>query len=66
MNKKSFIQENMDSKDVFIKKLYTDLHGRIQEFEKESSRIEKMKMADAGGSLFIVGAIVIFLAAVII
>lgn len=66
MNEQNFIQESIDSKDVFIKNLYTDLHDRIQEFEGESSRIERMRLVDAVGSLFIVGAIVIFLASVIV
>lgn len=66
MNKKSFIQENMNSHNPFIKNLYTDLHSRINDFEEANTRIEKMKLMDAGGSFVIVGAIVLFLISVIV
>lgn len=66
LEKKGLIQENMDSTDAFIKNLYTDLHVRIQEYEKDSSWIKKMTWANASGSLLIVTVITIFLVAVII
>jgi len=66
LSKKSFIQENMNSQDPFIKSLYTDLHNRITDFEEANTRIEKIKLMDARGSCVIVGAIVLFLVTVIL
>ncbi|MFC5587919.1 hypothetical protein ACFPRA_03225 [Sporosarcina soli] len=65
MTQKNTIQENLDSQDDFIRNLYTDLDSRIQDFEKGSARIEKMKLGDAKGTLFIVSAIVVYLVVVI-
>ncbi len=66
MTPKNSIQENLNSKDDFIRSLYTDLHGRIQDFERGNARIEKMKLGDAKGTLFIVSAIVVYLLIVIV
>ncbi|KKB35449.1 hypothetical protein [Bacillus thermotolerans] len=46
MKKESMIEKNMTSTDEFVRTLYTDLHDRIQHYEKEEAGAEKMKRVD--------------------
>jgi hypothetical protein len=66
MKKKDHIQENMESTNVFIKGMYTDLYNRIKEHEDTDTVVSKMKLSDAAGSIVIVGMIAVLLAFVII
>lgn len=65
MSKKDDIQENMESHDLFIRGMYSDLYNRIKDFEETDSVVEKMKFSDAKGSIIIVGLIALFLLYVI-
>lgn len=59
------IEKNMKSSDEFVRNLFTDLHGRIQDYEREESTVKKMTKLDAAPELFIVGGFTVFLFAVI-
>lgn len=66
MSENNLIQENINSDNALIKNMYSDLSNRIQEFENGDSRIERIKLKDATGSIIIVCAIVLFLVSVIV
>lgn len=65
MERESMIEKNMRSSDEFVKNLFTDLHGRIEDYEKEESSVKKMKTVDAVPELIIVGGFSVFLLTVI-
>ncbi|MFK2825546.1 hypothetical protein QYG89_07625 [Bacillus sp. B190/17] len=65
MKKESMIKKNMMSTDAFVRTLYTDLHDRIQHYEKEESNTEKMGIVHAVPELMVIGAISVFLLFVI-
>ncbi|GIN89259.1 hypothetical protein J6TS1_11950 [Siminovitchia terrae] len=65
MKRESMIEKNMMSSNEFVKNLYTDLHGRIQDYEKEESSVKKMTKAEAMPEIVTVGGFCIFLLTVI-
>ncbi|RST77494.1 hypothetical protein D4T97_003145 [Siminovitchia acidinfaciens] len=65
MKRESMIEKNMKSSDEFVRNLFTDLHGRIQDYEREESNVKKMSKLDAAPELVIVGGFTVFLFAVI-
>ena len=66
MGKDDHIQENMASKDEFIKEMYTDLYMRIKEYEETDSVVQKIKFSDTIGSIIIVGMIALFLTFIVL
>ncbi|WP_042352627.1 hypothetical protein [Bacillus massiliigorillae] len=66
MSEHNLLEEHVNSDNALIKSMYSDLNSRIQEFENGNSRIERIKLKDATGSIIIVGAIILFLASVIL
>lgn len=65
MKRECMIEKNMKSSDEFVRNLFTDLHGRIQDYEREESNVKKMSKLDATPELVIVGGFTVFLFAVI-
>ncbi|KAB7704467.1 hypothetical protein F9802_17415 [Bacillus aerolatus] len=65
MKRESMIEKNRMSTDAFVRNLYTDLHDRIQNYEKEESDAEKIGIVDAVPELAIIGVISVFLLFVI-
>jgi len=59
------IEKNMASTDEFVRNLYTDLHDRVQNYEKEETNAKKMGIADVVPELAIIGVISVFLIFVI-
>lgn len=59
------IEKNMVSTDAFVRNLYTDLHDRIQNYEKEESDAKKMGIVDVVPEIAIIGVISAFLIFVI-
>ncbi len=59
------IEKNMTSADAFVRNLYTDLHERIQNYEKEESDADKMKIGNTIPELAIIAVISTFLLFVI-
>ncbi|MFD1707492.1 hypothetical protein ACFSCZ_12230 [Siminovitchia sediminis] len=66
MERESMIEKNMKSSDEFVRKLFTDLQGRIQDYEREESNVKKMTKLDALPELVIVAAFTVFLLTVIL
>lgn len=65
MKRESMIEKNMKSSDEFVRNLFTDLHGRIQDYEREESTVKKMSKLDAAPELVIVAGFTVFLLAII-
>lgn len=62
----SFIQNEIDSDDPFVKVLYKDLESRLQEFETKGSDVERLKLSDLKAEIVMAIAITGFLISVII
>lgn len=60
-NSNNTIQENMQSTDPFIRTLYTELHDRVEEFEREGSTIEAFTFSDAILPIVVMVGIILFL-----
>ncbi|VEF46921.1 Uncharacterised protein [Bacillus freudenreichii] len=65
LKRESMIEKNMNSTDAFVKNLYTDLHGRIQDYEREESSVKKMSKIDALPEIVTIGGFSIYLLMVI-
>ncbi len=65
MKRECMIEKNMKSSDEFVRNLFTDLHGRIQDYEREKSSVEKMRKMDALPELIAVGVFSLYLLTVI-
>lgn len=60
-NSNNTIQESMQSSDPFIRTLYTELHERVEEFEREGSSIEAFTLSDAILPIVVMAGIILFL-----
>lgn len=66
IKKESFIQEEMESQDPFVRVLYRDLENRLQSYESEGSGIERLKFSDLKAEIVMAVAITVFLVSVIL
>lgn len=55
MKKRDYIQENLQSTDPYIRELFSELKKRFT--ENESEIVDRMKLSDASGMIFITSAI---------
>ena len=57
MKKRDYIQENINSSDPYIRDLFSELNKRFVENESESEVVDRMKLSDARGLIFITSII---------
>lgn len=41
MKQRDYIQENMESTNPFVAKIYTELNERVEEFDKNQSNVQR-------------------------
>lgn len=57
MKKRDYIQENLKSSDPYIRELFSELNKRFVENENENEVVDRMKLSDARGLIFITSII---------
>lgn len=62
----SFIQNEIESDDPFVRVLYKDLEDRIQIYEQEGSGIDRLKISDLKTELIMALIITGFLISVVL